>query len=260
MSSGGEYMGSATKVSGRWFWIIYRYFGYDESGPVSEGWANSRPEAIQAIESSGFPLLSSWPDYRDGRFVGAFERPAKLWRRWQREQKRVGSDVKSARLIEYLYTSCYLEDFDGRMGLHWHRHTVLKKTKNKVWVSRQHEGVTSPDPNGRERVARSLHYGSWLEPPEVVVLDRHTLDSKGNVWVRGLRTIFHTQANYERKDREAQSRPWFAKVLGIEFPATLDAIQASFRKLARQHHPDCGGDSTTFIRLKEAYDAAVAVA
>lgn len=34
-------------------------------------------------------------------------------------------------------------------------------------------------------------------------------------------------------------------------------IDAAYRRLVRQHHPDAGGDSKQFMRVKDAYEAAV---
>ena len=41
--------------------------------------------------------------------------------------------------------------------------------------------------------------------------------------------------------------------LGVERNATPDEIKQAFRKLAREHHPDRGGDEAKFKQLNEAY-------
>lgn len=43
-------------------------------------------------------------------------------------------------------------------------------------------------------------------------------------------------------------------ILGVKRSATADEIKKAFRKLARKHHPDAGGDEETFKQLNEAYE------
>jgi len=43
--------------------------------------------------------------------------------------------------------------------------------------------------------------------------------------------------------------------LGISANATQDEIKKAYRKLANQHHPDKGGDTTQFQKIQTAYDA-----
>lgn len=44
-------------------------------------------------------------------------------------------------------------------------------------------------------------------------------------------------------------------VLGVKPTCSPDEIQAAYRKLAKQYHPDLGGDETMFHKISEAYDA-----
>jgi len=43
-------------------------------------------------------------------------------------------------------------------------------------------------------------------------------------------------------------------ILGISKTATPDEIKKAYRKLASQHHPDKGGDTTKFQEIQTAYD------
>jgi len=43
-----------------------------------------------------------------------------------------------------------------------------------------------------------------------------------------------------------------ARLLGVPVGASADDIDAAFRRLARQHHPDLGGDEARFEQLVEA--------
>lgn len=47
------------------------------------------------------------------------------------------------------------------------------------------------------------------------------------------------------------------EVLSTSSTASADEIKAAFRNLARQHHPDSGGDAEKFIQVQQAYDAGL---
>ena len=48
--------------------------------------------------------------------------------------------------------------------------------------------------------------------------------------------------------------PDYYKTLGVPRTASTDEIKKAFRKLARTHHPDAGGDEAKFKELNEAYE------
>lgn len=50
------------------------------------------------------------------------------------------------------------------------------------------------------------------------------------------------------------STPDYYKTLGVPRTATADEIKKAFRKLARTHHPDAGGDEAKFKEINEAYE------
>lgn len=48
--------------------------------------------------------------------------------------------------------------------------------------------------------------------------------------------------------------PDYYKTLGVSRTATADEIKKAYRKLARKHHPDAGGDESKFKEINEAYE------
>ena len=50
------------------------------------------------------------------------------------------------------------------------------------------------------------------------------------------------------------SKDEFYKILKVDRSATGDEIKQSFKKLAREHHPDKGGNTETFQQIQKAYE------
>lgn len=44
------------------------------------------------------------------------------------------------------------------------------------------------------------------------------------------------------------------KILGVKPDADLETIKAAYKEKAKQHHPDAGGESEEFRKIKQAYD------
>jgi hypothetical protein len=53
----------------------------------------------------------------------------------------------------------------------------------------------------------------------------------------------------------ASSEEWWL-VLGVGRDASADEVDSAYRRLAREHHPDVGGDTNQMARLNAARDAA----
>lgn len=52
----------------------------------------------------------------------------------------------------------------------------------------------------------------------------------------------------------AGSTPDYYKILGVPKDADASTIKKAFRKLAREYHPDAGGDEAKFKEINEAYE------
>lgn len=67
----------------------------------------------------------------------------------------------------------------------------------------------------------------------------------------------------QRAQQQAQARakesakPAWALTLGISPSASKDEIKAKYRQLAKDNHPDRGGDAARFARISEAYEQAM---
>ncbi len=56
-----------------------------------------------------------------------------------------------------------------------------------------------------------------------------------------------------RFNRTRESRPPAAIVLNLDWPTTLEELKLAYRRLAKQNHPDVGGDPEKFHRIQTAY-------
>ena len=45
------------------------------------------------------------------------------------------------------------------------------------------------------------------------------------------------------------------RTLGLRKGATPEEIKRAYKRLAREHHPDKGGDSNEFIKIHDAYES-----
>jgi hypothetical protein len=94
------------------------------------------------------------------------------------------------------------------------------------------------DLNFRTKDAWLVMYREWVGVPEN---ERH---EEGPTSINGIDVL----KNF---------RPWH--VFGLDpTTATVDDINAAFRKLAKQHHPDVGGDRRVFERLQKMRDSILA--
>jgi hypothetical protein len=94
------------------------------------------------------------------------------------------------------------------------------------------------DLNFRTKEAWLILYREWVGVPES---ERH---EEGPNCINGI-------------DILKNFRPWY--VFGLDSKtATVDDINSAFRRLAKQYHPDVGGNSQVFEQLKKMRDSILA--
>jgi hypothetical protein len=217
----------------RWYWVVYRSWEdvFDQADPAATGYAAS-PDECEAAALTVAPTAILYQT----NYAAGHHRKSCIQRRMQKP----ASDSKQAVQQEYLYTDHDKGDWWDGLGdwLYSRPHRVIKVTKRSVFVEKE----------------RWRPEGTWREyDVESYRLDRHELEATGEVWSRQARERFYTKPIEERRQLP---RPQYLADLDLPQGATKAQIDSQFRRLARVHHPDCGGNAEDFKRIRAAYEQA----
>lgn len=81
-----------------------------------------------------------------------------------------------------------------------------------------------------------------------------------DAWAERLRAKFEYEDRVRQRQAARASGFDCWQVLGLPPDANVPAVKAAFRLLVRRAHPDHGGTTEAFVRLKKAYDDALMLA
>jgi hypothetical protein len=100
---------------------------------------------------------------------------------------------------------------------------------------------------------RCLACDRWDRVADNIAAIAQHIDALRRIDRYGVGTMEQAFAGYAALP--ATTEDWWL-VLGVTQDATLDDVETAFKRLARQHHPDVGGDHDRMARLSAAREVA----
>lgn len=222
------------KEGKRWFWCLasdWSLWDSPDDTLIATGKEKSEEEALAKIME-----IAGECELRHDRYLHS---QAKQHLRAAKIRENGNDGSTQSHKLEFVY------DVWGS------RYRIVKKTEKQV--------VIEQDPWGRNRERR----GNWYDfHVYTYTLPRIQFERDRKFTHRRLGDIFlSTEEVQEELDkRRRSSTPSHLSALGLTSDATSDEIQKAWRKLAKIHHPDRGGDPEEFKRLRDAYERALEVA
>jgi len=101
---------------------------------------------------------------------------------------------------------------------------------------------------------------AFVLPTDRIRLSRQALTDQGYAFVPLIDVddpVFFTRPIQERQGHYPVERPGCFERLDLPFPSTADQVRSAYRKQAKRHHPDAGGEQLAFLRLQADYERAL---
>jgi hypothetical protein len=169
-----------------------------------------------------------------------------------------------------------LGDGGFRLDAGWRvvRHRIVKKTATRVYVEVDpyvDNGSASPvgsnakqqtfflDRFALEENGEVFRRGNYDGPSYFYATAELAAESTQSVSFMNLSAEWDPHSKTTKILKRGSAHPAF-ETLGIKPTATVDEVKAAFRRLSREAHPDAGGNADDFIKLREAYERALALA
>jgi hypothetical protein len=193
-------------------------------------------------------------------------------------------------ILEFAYV-CW-NGWDGERRSEKHR--IIKRTKKRIYIEKERYRDDSRPPPGElsdhtpsviclDRQQFETHGRAWSREcdfyasPEIYFAEqaqRAQEAAERRRWIdeaperarqagerfRQATEQFHRDAERLLGRLRGEDRAKCFVRLGVSRDATVDQIKSAFRQLARQMHPDAGGNAGDFARLREAYEQAIGIA
>lgn len=219
---------------GKWFWVAVQ--GLDDA-PLARGFAASADAAFEDAVAAVGPVQQggNWHAEYVRTKEAAINRRDKV------------SSTSEASSLEFVY-ECHPHHSDYGEEDFVTKYRIVKRTKKRIYIDRE------PYRNDPQKSREWYNYDQ-----STFVLNREEFETTGKAsrsrqWWN---TYYSDPAIYFAERRSRQHRPECFVKLGLPAGASVEEIQAAYRKLARVTHPDCGGDATEFVQVQAWYEDAM---
>jgi hypothetical protein len=253
---------------GRWFWVAWDTWGAARCGEPARACgyeATAHAAEKKAIESVGpraRPLPPKWASgYKRRGAVGTHPGGTEKGGRGAAKEARVDRTAKgwcNPAKLEFLYCAYEGDQHDSPGCVVVVKHRIVKKTARTIYVDREpfredqweRRCEEGREPSGYERETRTM------------IIDRDILKREGRYRHRRSHRAMFFYATEEDGIRDVAAaleslHAWCA-TLGVKFPCSVEVVKAAYRRLAKESHPDAGGDPTSFRVVEQAYRDALA--
>ncbi|QEH38542.1 DnaJ domain protein [Aquisphaera giovannonii] len=246
---------------GRWYWAAW---GSEEDAralarPFASGYEkNSDAAEKKAIEAAGAGakrLPAKWASaYKRGGPASDGEGAEKREKPRSRLSRPAGTAARPAApdRPRFLYAASESDEAGSRGEVVIVKHRIVRQTAGKIYVDR--EPFREEEWRGREGADPSAE----APKPKTLAVDRETLRREGRFPHRGAAFYSSEEAGIRDVHAALTSRHAWCAALGVKFPCSAASIKAAYRRLARETHPDAGGDPVQFQAVERAYREALA--
>lgn len=241
---------------GRWCWVVWASESDAREGAkaLAEGYEKTAESAERrAVESAGpgsRRLPSKWASaYKRGgpaRGEGGEARVKPKSRLSRRAPPKPTVETPPA----FLYVASESEQAGLRGEVVIVKHQIVRQTAGKIYIDR--EPFREEEPQTKEAD------GAATPKTRSLAVDRETLRREGRVLHRGSYFYASEDKGVRGVHADLTSQHAWCAVLNIGFPCSTGSIKAAYRRLAREKHPDAGGDPAEFQAVERAYREALA--
>lgn len=154
--------------------------------------------------------------------------------------------------LEYMYS--YNEAIDGqgedRIGVH----RVVRVTAKFIFVEALLCGDWTPE--------GGVNIWPWRKicGERIRRFSRSEVEQSGVAYIpKWYEPNLHLDPYALYEDRIMSNLPPCAQALGLRPRFTADDVRAAYRQLAKQCHPDTGGDAQRFVELQRNYELALSL-
>lgn len=246
---------------GRWCWLVWASESDAREGakPLATGYEKTADAAEKkAVESAGERakrLPSKWASaYKRGGSAaraqdgGGREKPKSPLGR------RPPAKADHAAPPRFLYAASESEQPGSRGEVVIVKHRIVRQTAGKIYIDREPFREDEDEEEGRGEEAGDA------ETPKVraLAVDRESLRREGRASHRGSNFYASEEKGIQGVHADLTSRHAWCAVLDVSFPCSMESIKAAYRRLAREKHPDAGGNPAGFQAVEKAYREALA--
>jgi hypothetical protein len=212
----------------RWLWVVVAGWELLEE-PIATGFSDS-PEAAKRAAEKQVPEIKTTGNWAAHRHWGKLQAI-------KRSQSETSSSAASP--IDFVYTC------SGDFITKWR---IVKRTKKRIYVERHPY---------QENQHNTGDWQDWVE--RTFVLDRTKFETIGKLSVRQMSRTFYSSPEVYLAEKRSHTRLECHLILDVESDATEKQIKSAYKRLARTAHPDMGGTSEEFKRVRQAFENAVAI-